>query len=173
MVEKKQDPVEVCIYALQNAKNKEIAFEQAKIAHKMLWVIDVSDDNLSMEELRDLLRFRSIAMATIASVYVWNGDYSSALELENQFLFINELWIGDKRQVVEIYLMLLIIQKQTNHLTQIFNNNEFRNNFLEYEDIYLSYLNPHYEFKSTGAIFVDLLNRINNYSRMLNGHKLM
>ncbi len=173
MSRENQDSVEICIEALQTVTNKEIALEQAKISHNHWWVIDASDKNLSMDELKELLNIRSIVFAVIASVYVWNEQYSLAYEIEDEFLYKEALWKGNNQQVIDIYLMQLIIQKQTGHLKIIFEDKDFMKQFLQYEDVYLSFLNPHYEFKSNVGIFVNLLNRVNNYSRMLTGEKLI
>ncbi len=173
MEQETPDPVAICIEALQNGTGKELALKQADIAYSRWRAVDVSDKNLSMDELKDLLRIRSIVMATIATVYVWNNDTNTASQLEDEFLFDEELWQGNNRQVIDIYLMQLIIQKQTEHLNIIFQDADFRKSFLEYEDVYLSSINPDYEFKSNGMIFTTLINRINSYSRMLTGQKLM
>lgn len=173
MEQNSKDPVAFCIDALQNATNKDAALEQAKIAHQTWWVVDVSGESLSENEIEDILTTRCIVMATVASVYVWHALYDKAAKLEDEFLFNNRLWEGNKREVIEAYLMLLIIQKQTDHLREIFEDSHFRNNFLAYEDAYLSYLNPAHEFQSDSTEFIETINRINNFSTMLHGYKLM
>lgn len=173
MEQENQDPVVTCIEGLQTATNKEVALEQAKIAHKRWWAIDATDENFSMDELKDLLNVRSFVFATVASVYIWNKCYTLAYEIEDEFLYKNALWIGDRKQAIDIYLIQLIIQKQTDHLKTIFEHEAFRKTFLQYEDVYLSCLNPNYEFRSNNNLFVILLNRVNNYCRLLTGDKLI
>jgi hypothetical protein len=173
MEQENQDPVITCFNALRSATNKEIALEQAKIAHKHWWAIDATDKNLSMDELKDLLNDRSVVFAIVASVYIWNKCYTLAYEIEDEFLYNTDLWIGDRQQAIDIYLMQLIIEKQTDHLKIIFEYEDFRNSFLQYEDVYLSFLNPKYEFRSNRSLFIILINRVNNYSRLLTGDKLI
>ena len=46
MEQENQDPVDICINALQTATNKEIQLEQAIIANKHWWTIDESDKRI-------------------------------------------------------------------------------------------------------------------------------
>ena len=126
MEQENEDPVAVCIHALETATNKDLAVAQAKVAYQSWRAIDVSDKNYSMSQLNELWRVSSIVMATIASVYVWNGDYEGASRLEDHFLYNERLWEKDNRQVIDIYLTLLLIQKQTDHLKRISEYKEFR-----------------------------------------------
>lgn len=168
------DPVVSCIKALQTATKKEEALEQARLAHQHWWALDMTDKAYTPGQLMRQFKLRAIVLATVAAVYVWNARYEEAFALEEEFLYDPELWEEDMQQPIDIYLMQLLVQKQTDRLAHIFNENaDFTNAFLAYQDVYISYLNPHYEFKSGVGNFTTLVNRVNAYSRMLTGIKLM
>jgi hypothetical protein len=173
MTDENQDAILFCLEALQSATDRESAMEQAKIAHQQWLRVYTPEEDFSMDELKELLNIRSSVFAIIAAVYVWNGEYELAYDIENEFLMKQKLWEGKGRGELEMYLMQLLVFKQTDRLKKAFSNVEFRNAFLTFEDIYLTLLNPYYEFKSHVGIFVNLLNQVNNYSRMLTGSKLI
>ena len=168
-----KDPVAFCIQALETGPDKEVAFQQAVIAHENWWVIKSEKEAPTLEEINQMLMLRSIVFATIASVYVWNDKGSLAAEIEEEFLYDEALWTEQNIQVIEMYLTQLIVQKQFEHLHTIFKHAAFREHFLVYEDAYLSCMNPDYEYKSRATYFSNLINRLNNYSRMLSGKRLM
>lgn len=169
MKENNKNPVEFCINSLQTGTNKEEALKNAVQVYNTWWIVDVSDKDFSMEELKELLKIRAYVLAVAASVYVWNEKYSDALNLEEQFLYNNNIWSEAEKHIIEAYLSLLIIQGQTNHLKEIFIDKKFREQFLVYEDAYLSLLDPGYEFESPGGKFVHVINQINNLSRLIKG----
>jgi len=132
-----QDPVQICVECLQNGTNKSLAFEQAQIAEDSWWAIDVTDQNLTQKQLKKLLDVRAMVLGTIASVYAWNEVYDNAKKLEDEFLLVKTLWEGNYRQVVDNYLVVLMIQKQFSHLEAVFSkDSEFKNSFLAHYEVY-------------------------------------
>lgn len=168
-----QNSVSFCIKALHTATNKERALVEAKTAHAQWVSIDISDILKYGSAVREVYNFRSTVFAIVASVYVWNNSPSLAFDMEPEFLFDDDLWQDRNKLSIERYLVLLIIQKQTDHLKKIFKNDKFKTVFLEYEDVYLSSSNPDYIFKSDSRVFVKLVHEINIYCRMITGKDLM
>ena len=168
-----QDSVAFCIKALETGANKELALAQAKIAHVQWLSIDISDILKYGSAVREVYNLRSIVFATVATIYVWNNCTALAYEMESEFLFDDDLWHGRNKQSIDLYLIFLMIQKQADHLNKIFENDKFKTVFLEYEDVYLSSVNPHYTFKSKMFLFTKLVNRINSYCQKITGNKLM
>jgi hypothetical protein len=169
MTQETEDPVQIWVDCLQNRTNKSLAFEKAQVGEEIWWAVDFSDQNLSQEKLLELLELRTIVMGTLAAVYVWNEAYDKdKKKLESEFLQSRKLWEADNREVTDIYLMLLMIQKQQEHLEKLFaEDKEFRQSFLTHYDIYASIRNPQYEFESDMNDFVALINRVNAFSRHL------
>lgn len=173
MKPKKKEPISICIDALNSGNNKEVALEHVKNILPKLANPDRTIDGIDPDVYIMIVKARSMSFAIIASVFVWNKYYESAYELEKEFLYDQLLWYDRERPMLEIYLSHLIIQKQTDHLKEIFENEDFRNHFLQYEDVYLSVEDSHYTYKSKTFEFVNALNHISNYSKMLTGNKLM
>lgn len=172
MYNENDDPVAYCIKALQTGKNKEAAFEKAKTALSDWWAISALSKNLTDDEIENKLFMRSIVLATVATVYLWNKDFKKAFELEEQFLYHEALWEEENRQVIEGYLSHLIYQNQFGHLDFIFKNKSFRKEFLQIENIFKSVQDKDYEIKGNKLEFVSLVNRLNNYCSLLTGSKL-
>ena len=173
MKENINDPVKYLLEALESGTNKETALEQAKKVHQYWWALDASDSDFSMVQLKELLKIRTNVFALIASVYMWNEQYNMAFEIEDQFLYHTSAWEGDDNRPIDIYLSHLLFQKQTDHLKEIFKDINFKNEFPVYQDIYLSMLNPNYEFKSDQGEFLDIINHLNAYARVITGIKLL
>lgn len=167
MESRKKEPILICIAALNMGTNKEVALKQAKRILPNLLNADRRIDGIDPDLYIMIANARSMGFAIIASVFVWNNCYESAYELEKEFLYDQLLWYDNERRALELYLANLIIQKQTEHLNEIFKNEDFRNQFLHFEDVYLSIINPQYHFKSESYEFVSLLHHINNYSKMM------
>lgn len=164
-----KDPIIFCINAIEDARDKELALIQAKKAKEHWWAITWAKKNLAEEEQNSLFDRRAVALSVVATVYVWDEEYDLAKKLEDSFLYNKTFWVENYKQIIDAYLMMLIIQKQINHLNKIFENLDFRNYFISYQDVYLSYLNPNYEFKGKSDLFSLTINIINNYNRKLYG----
>jgi len=173
MTQENQDPISFCNDALQTATNKEEAFEYAKFIEKHFMVIDVTNKNMSDEELFELSNLRSTVLAIVATIYVWNDQLELAQNIDSEFIYNKSLWEDEDNRVIDIYLIHLIIKKQISHLKTIFKNESFRKNYLHYEDIFMSVVDPKHEFKSNGGVFVNYVNRTNAYSRLFTGKNIL
>ncbi|HYX09832.1 MAG TPA: hypothetical protein VE912_24090 [Bacteroidales bacterium] len=167
MYNENDDPVAYCIRSLQSGKNKEVALEKAEIALSDWWAISAVDRNLTEDEIENTLFMRAIVLATVATVYVWNGEFKQAFALENQFIYQEDLWEEDNRQVIEGYLSHLVYQKQFEHLDIIYREKAFRKEFIQIENIYKSVQNKDYEIKGNRLEFVSSVNRLNKSCKLL------
>lgn len=172
MYHQNNDPVAHCIKALQSGSNKQSALDKAKLAHSDWMSIESLNREFSSEEIQQALLLRTIVLCTVATVYVWNEEFEKAFALENEFLFSNDLWTEENRQVIEGYLSHLIYQNQFEHLDSIFTEKSFREEFLQIENIYKSVQNKNYKIKGSRLEFVSLANRLNNYCKLLKGYEL-
>ncbi len=171
--EQPDDPVPFMLDALYTGKGKEEALGAAHRAHELWWAIDVSDRDLTMEEHMALLRTRAFVFGAVATVCVWNGEFEIADGLQPEFIDQEVLWSGERREVVELYLVHLIFQKQWERLDAIFADNAFRSAFLDYHDLYRSVLDPHYEFKSKQGPFLNAVNKVNHYCIQIGRERLL
>lgn len=166
------DPVPLCMEALQTGSGREAALNAARLAHKRWWAVDVSDREHTMEELMDMLRLRAFVLGAVATVYLWNGEYSLADEVQNEFIDHEGLWTGERREVVELYLIHAIFQQQWSRLDGLFSRASFRSAFLDYQDLYLSVRDPHYPFQCEQGRFLATVNKVNHYCRQIGRERL-
>lgn len=168
-----QDPVSFCEEAIRTGENKDIALMYAQYIESNFLSVADAEVKLSKEEFDDYTQLRSIVMTIVATVYVWNNQFELAYNLESEFINNSSLWNNEEIKVFDIYLIHLIIQKQTQHLDLLFKNESIRNEYLSFEDVYKSSIDPTYHFLSNGGIFVNTVNRVNAYSRVLIGKNLL
>jgi hypothetical protein len=165
------DPLEICINALETGEEKHQAYINAKIAHEQWLVVDMSEQEPSIDEAMEMLRIRSAVFAVIGSVYLWNDDFDAAESIEGEFIYSALKWKDDDHQSTEIYLTLLAIKHRVKTMESIFENVEFKELFLPYFDLCQSIRNPNYHFESSSTDFTNTLNNINLYSILLTGEK--
>ena len=170
--ERSEDPVVIFLEALRTGKNKDAALEAAKRAHRHWWAIDVSDREHTMEELAELLALRAFVFAAVATVYVWNGAFEIADEIEDQFLYHQAIWEGERREAMELYLIHLIFKKQWDRIEVIFAQADLKKAFLDYYDLYRSVLDRHYEFQSKHGPFLNTVNKVNHYCMQIGVERL-
>lgn len=170
--ERSEDPVDFLLDALKTGEGRKQALKAARRAHKSWWAIDVSDREHSMEELQDLWVLRAFVLCTVATVHVWNGEFSEADEIQPQFIGTEGLWSGKKREAVELYLVHLIFQEQWARIESIFSQAPFRSAFLDYHDLFRSVQDPHYEFQSKQGPFLNTVNKVNHYCMQVGRKRL-
>ena len=158
-----QDPVSICLIALQTGKDKKGALDAAHSAHAQWWAIDVSNREMSEEEQMELLHERSFVLGAVAAVCVWNGEFEIADRIEEAFLYDMAIWSGYQREVIELYLIHLLFQKQYERIKKIFEDAAFKESFLDYYDLYRSAMDPHYEFQGEQMAYINTLNKVNHY----------
>lgn len=166
------DPVPFMLDALHTGKGKEDALGAAHRSHERWWAVDVSDRDLTMEELTELMDLRSFVLGAVATTCVWNGEFEIADRIQPTFIHQHGLWSGERREAVELYLVHLIFQKQWNRMEAIFEHGEFKAAFLDYHDLYRSVLDPHYEFKSKQGPFLNTVNKVNHYCMQIGVERL-
>lgn len=162
-----EDPVPICLDALHTGKGKGSALEAARRAHQRWWAIDASEREHSMEELMSMLEMRAFVFGAVAAVYVWNNEFLSADKVRSEFIDHEGLWSGERREVVELFLIHLIFQQQWGRLDAAFERAEFRSAFLDYHDLYKSVQDPHYAFQSKQGPFLATVNKVNQYCRQI------
>lgn len=166
------DPVPICMDALTYGRDPEGALDAAHEAFHRWWAVDGTDREHSHEELLEFNRTRSFVLGVVATVCVWNKEFAIADRLQPEFIYHEGLWQDDRRQVVELYLIHLIFQKEYQRVEAIFGDPDFKKEFLTYYDLYRSVLDPHYEFQSKQGPFLADLNKVNQYCRQT-GRKVL
>ncbi len=99
----------------------------------------------------------------IATAYLWNGLYKKAFALEKYFLYKKYFWEEEAmKQQIGNYIILLTIKEQLPHIKQMFEDHEFKKEFLSWYEAAVSLLeNPELEF--TNQIeFVIIANKMIN-----------
>jgi hypothetical protein len=171
--ERTEDPVTIFLDALKSGEGKATALESARRAHQRWRAIDVSDREHTPEELQELLELRAFVLCAVATVYVWNGEFLAADGIQPEFIAHEGLWSGERREVVELYLVHLIFQKQWERIEAIFLRTPFRSAFLDYHALYRSVLDPHYEFQSKQDPFLATVNKVNHYCMQIGRKRLV
>jgi hypothetical protein len=166
------DPVPVLLDALQTGQDPEGALAAAHLAHARWWAKDCTDREYSIAELMDISEQRAFVLGSIATVCVWNKEFAIADRIQPEFLLHTNLWVDKRREVVELYLIHLIFQKQWPRIEAIFEQEAFKAAFLDYHDLYRSVLDPHYEFKSEQGPFLNTVNKVNQYCRQIGVERL-
>jgi len=168
-----EDPVPICLAALQTGRNKSGALEAARQARRLWWVVDVSEKEYRMEELLAMLELRSFILASAAAVFVWNGEFNTADRIQPEFIHREALWNGERREAVELYLIHLIFQEQWERLEAIFSDQAFCSAFLDYHDLFMSVRDPHHAFRSPQDAFLATVNKVNTYCVQIGRKRLI
>ena len=161
------DPVPVLLDALQSGQDREGALAAAHQAHARWWALDCTDREYSQKELMELLDQRAFVLGSIATVYVWNKEFEIADRIQPEFIYNAKLWVDARREVVELYLIHLLFHEQYARVEAIFEDADFRKEFLDYYDLYRSVMDPHYEFQSKQDPFLASVNKVNHYCRQI------
>jgi hypothetical protein len=166
------DPVPLLLDALMTGKDREGALAAARQAHNQWWAMDCTDREYGQEELMELMNQRAFVLTAVATVHVWNRDFTVADRIQPEFLPNSNLWSGHRREVMELYLVHLIFHKEYGRVEAIFQDPDFKEAFLDYYDLYRSVLDPHYEFQSKQGPFLATVNKVNQYCRQT-GRKVL
>jgi hypothetical protein len=134
--------------------------------------MDCTDREYGQEELMELMNQRAFVLTAVATVHVWNRDFTVADRIQPEFLPNSNLWSGHRREVMELYLVHLIFHKEYGRVEAIFQDPDFKEAFLDYYDLYRSVLDPHYEFQSKQGPFLATVNKVNQYCRQT-GRKVL
>jgi hypothetical protein len=108
----------------------------------------------------------------VAMVYVWNNWFDEAFQLEGNFM--SRMYWHSFSEGIGQYLEMLILKQQTEHLTSIFSDIEFKYAFLTHYEVFVSLLiNPEYTITKMNE-FVPLVNKVNRLNRTYgDGHKFI
>lgn len=167
------DPVPFLLDALKTGKDPEGALAAAHEAHNRWWAMDCTDREYSDEELTGLLNVRSYVLCAVATVYVWNQEFGIADRIQPEFIHSGHMWGEDQREAIELYLIHLLFHEQFPRVEAIFENAEFKKEFLAYYDVYRSVMDPHYEFQSKQDPFLAIVNKVNQYCRQIGRKHLL
>lgn len=139
---------------------------------KMLWSAVKSDAYhkhmplpiSGTEEYGIILYYKGFHYYCVALGYLWNNWFKEAVEVEKYFI-INELW-NELETGIFAYLSVLITKKQTAHLEELFNDTAFKEKFIAYYEVFISWLvNPDYRLTQSWQILTPIINRIRSTER--------
>lgn len=163
MLENPEDAIAIAYELLRTAKEREIAYEYAKVAEAFLnsRQVTISDNSIERdlyEVTRAMLGYNVVAM-----VYTRNNKIDDAARVDSHYLLYPNVWDALKSYIVP-YLEMLIAKKQGDYLQFLFHDAAFREKFLAHYEAYISILvDDRYELSQKYIHeVVAIINRINN-----------
>jgi hypothetical protein len=155
-----EDAITISYELLRTAKERELAYEYAKVAEAFLDSKRVMIGDDIDRELYEVVRIM-LGYNVVAMVYAWNNKIDKAAMIDSHYLQYPNVWPLLKDHIAT-YLEMLTAKKHTDYLEFLFKDTDFKNKFLAHYEAYISLLvDDTYELTEMYEV-VGIINRINN-----------